>query len=222
MQKRGESQERGYIVVEAAIILPLAILSALLLVYLSLFLFQRANLQSCLETALIYYKNTVTDTYVVKNRELDYIQREADYIGIGNSYSAREPLSPYRGLFGDSNRLNSQEDFETYFRSVAGKMVFENDLILSVNYKNFVVLKQFEVTAVQKVSAPIDFSMLGIGNEYQISATARVSVADHDSMIRDIDYAIDLLEDTKLGEAARNLASRVSSAYTKMKEILGA
>ena len=66
MQKRGESQERGYIVVEAAIILPLAILSALLLVYLSLFLFQRANLQSCLETALIYYKNTVTDTYVVK------------------------------------------------------------------------------------------------------------------------------------------------------------
>lgn len=61
-------KEKGHIAVEAIIILPIAVLSTLLLLYLSLFLFQRASLQAALETTLVYYKNTVTDTYVTKMR----------------------------------------------------------------------------------------------------------------------------------------------------------
>lgn len=218
MRKRYGGQ--GYIEVEAIFILPLAILSILLLLYLSLFLFQRANLQSCLETSLIYYKNTVTDTYVKKKDRLQYTEGEGAYMGAGNMYSASEPLIPYRGILGDGNHLNSQADFETYFRSVAGGMLFDDNLELTISYSNYAVLKQFEVTAVQKVSAPLDFSLLGVDNEYMISATARVAVADHDSMIRNVDYAIDLLEESKLGEIAKNLASSFSKAYSKMKEIL--
>lgn len=45
-------------------------------------------------------------------------------------------------------------------------------------------------------------------------------MADHDSVIRDVDYAVSLLKDTKLGEAARELASKISEAYGKMKELL--
>lgn len=222
MQKRDKNGETGYVEVEATIILPVAILSVLLLLYLSLFLFQRANLQACLETSLIYYKNTVTDTYVAKDSTLQYTKGKEDYIGAGNSYSASKPLSPYRGMFGDGNGLNSQASFEQYFRSVAGDMLFDDNLTLTIDYTNYVILKQFEVTAVQKVSAPIDFRMLGVGSEYMISATARVAVVDHDSIIRDADYAIDLLEETKLGEVAKSFASKVSSAYKKMKEVLGA
>lgn len=221
MQTRKKSREQGYIEVEATIILPLAILSVLLLLYLSLFLFQRANLQACLETSLVYYKNTVTDTYVSKKEEMQYTKGSDDYMGAGNVYSDPEPLSPYRGMFGDGNHLNSQEDFERYFRSVSGNMLFGKDLSLTINYSNYVFLKQFEVTATQKVSAPIDFSALGVGNTYTISATARVAVVDHDSMIRDVDYAVDLLEDTKLGEMAKNMASKVSEAYGKIKKTLG-
>lgn len=221
MQKNKKSRNQGYVEVEATIILPLAILSVLLLLYLSLFLYQRANLQACLETSLVYYKNTVTDTYVSKNEEVKYIKDSDSYMGAGNSYSVTGPLIPYRGMFGDGNHLNSQAAFEKYFRSVAGDMLFDDDLTLTINYSNYVFLKQFEVTATQKVSAPIDFGALGIGNEYMISATARVAVVDHDSTIRDVDYAIDLLEDTKLGEMSRNLASKVSEAYGKLKGILG-
>lgn len=217
-----KQQEQGYLVVEAIVLFPLAILSSLLLLYLSLFLFQRANLQAALETSLVYYKNTVTDTYVSKNEEVQYEKGEQSYVGKGNSYSASEPLSPYRGMFGDGNKLNSQAAFEKYFRSVAGGMLFDDDLSLTIDYSNYVFLKQFEVTATQKVSAPIDFRLLGVGNEYSISATARVAVVDHDSTVRDIDYAIDLLEETKLGDLAKSLASKVSSAYSKMKQILGA
>lgn len=37
-------KERGHVAVEAVIILPIAVLSTLLLLYLALFLFQRASL----------------------------------------------------------------------------------------------------------------------------------------------------------------------------------
>ncbi len=65
---RKKKKNGGHVAVEAVIILPIAVLSTLLLLYLALFLFQRASLQAALETTLVYYKNTVTDTYVTKIR----------------------------------------------------------------------------------------------------------------------------------------------------------
>ena len=220
MKKNNQRKECGLVVVEATIILPIAILSVILLLYLSLFLFQRANLQACLETSLVYYKNTVTDTYVTKNSELEYTLTGNDTMASGNSYSATEPLNPYRGLFGDGHHLEDEEAFTDYFRSVAGNMLFDDDLSLTIDYSNYVILKQLKVTATQTVEAPIDFSILGVDNEYEISAAARVNVVDHDDMIRNVDYAIDIIEDTKLGEIARNFAAKFTEAYGKMKEIL--
>ncbi len=218
MRVHNDKSEKGEIEVEATIILPIAILSIILLLYLSLFLFQRANLQACLETSVIYYKNSVTDTYVKRNDTVSYDNNDKSHVGKGNTYSAESPLFPYRGIF-DSGEYNSQEEFEKYFDSVAGRMLFgEPDV--SIEYSNYVLLRQFEVTATQTVSSPVDFSILGIGNEYKVSATARVSVVDHDALIRNADFAIDLLEDTKLGEMAKNFASKVGEVYNKIKDML--
>ena len=153
---------------------------------------------------------------------MEYTEGDDYQVGAGNSYSASRPLSPYRGMFGDGNNLNSQKDFEKYFKSTAERILYRNDLSLTINYSNYVLLKQFEATATQTVSSPLDFSILGIDNKYQISATARVAVVDHDSLIRNGDYAISLVKDTKLGEMARNFAGKISAAYSKLKEILGA
>jgi len=220
MQKKCTKKEYGMVVVEATILLPIAILSVILLLYLSLFLFQRANLQACLETSLVYYKNTVTDTYVTKNSTLEYTVSENSTMASGNSYRIDGPLNPYRGLFGDGHHLGNEEAFKEYFQSVAGNMLFDDDLSLSIDYSNYVILKQLKVTATQTVKAPIDFSLLGVDNEYVISAAARVSVIDHDDMIRNVDYAIDIIEDTKLGELARNFAAKFSEAYGKMRTAL--
>lgn len=220
MKKHNLRNERGLVVVEATIILPIAILSVILLLYLSLFLFQKANLQACLETSLVYYKNTLTDTYVTKNSELEYTITENGTMASGNSYSATEPLNPYRGLLGDGHHMGDKEAFEAYFHSVSGKMLFDDDLKLTIDYSNYVILKQLKVTATQTVKAPIDFSILGVDNQYEISAAARVNVIDHDDMIRNVDYAIDIIEDTKLGELAKNFAAKFSNAYAKMKEVL--
>lgn len=221
MHLHRKNKEQGSVEIEAMIILPIAILSVAMLLYLSLFLFQRANLQACLETAVVYYKDVVTDTYVQKNDTVSYGTGEDRYIGKGNTFLAQEPLSPYRGMFGDGGNLNSKEAFEQYFHSIAGNMLFNEGLSLNIEYSNYVFLKQFEVTATQEVSFPLDLGLLGAGRDYKISATARVAVVDHDSTIRNVDYAIDLLEDTKLGELAKNFGSKIADAYKKMKELLG-
>lgn len=221
MQKHNGLRERGAVEVEAVIMLPITILSVVMLLYLSLFLLQRANLQAGLETALVYYKNTVTDTYVTPKDKVDYTAEDSSRVGAGNQYTVTGPLSPYRNMFGDGNDLGNQENFEKYFRSIAGGAMLGAAPELTIEYYNYVFLKQLEVTATQDVTFPIDFSMLGIHRKYQISAVARVAVVDHDSTIRNVDYAIDLLEDTKLGEMAKDFAGKISDAYQKLKDFLG-
>lgn len=225
MHRQKGQRERGSVEVEVTIILPIAILSVVMLLYLSLFLFQRANLQAGLETAVIYYKNTVTDTYVTHDGSLNYVaDSDKSYLGTGNSYAAEEPLNPYRGfvkvIADNVNEGNVSGNFENYFHSVAGNMLFSDDLKIEIDYTNYVILKEFKATAVQKISWPIDLSLIGVGKEYEISASARVAVADHDGIIRDVDYAIDLLEETKLGEIAGNFRDKVKEAFEKMKEVL--
>lgn len=231
MQENKCRKECGSVEVEATIILPITILSVILLLYLSLFMFQRANLQACLETALVYYKNTATDTYVTQNEELGYSITDEKSIASGNSYLADRVLNPYRGgvvdiissATGGGGELNleNKEKFETYFRSIAGNMLFDDNLELTIDYNNYLLYRQLKVTATQTVQAPINFDILGVSNEYVISATAFVNVVDGDSMIRNVDYALDLLEDSPLSNAIGTFASKFKELYQKMKDALG-
>lgn len=221
MSRTGLKREYGGIEVEAVFIMPIAILSTFLLLYLSLFMFQRANLQAGLETALIYYKNSVTDAYITQNDTLSYVKTETSSVASGNSYEASAPLNPYRGIFA----LNYEDDQETneaftkYFHSVAGNMLFD-DVELNVIFKNYVLFKQVTVTATQTVEAPISFEVLGLKNQYEISATARVNLVDHDDMIRNVDFAIDFVEDTKLGQMIEEFGAKLVDYYGKFKEML--
>ncbi len=217
-------KEQGSVEVEATFILPLAILSVCLLLYLSLFMFQKANLQSALETCVVYYKNCVTDDYVKRNDggEVTFSTADSSKIGAGNSYSADEVINPYGGKFGDSQNLNNQEAFQKYFNSVAGHMLFSDNLEIKVYYKNGILSDKFEATAVQTVELPLDFSFIGIEkNTYQIWANAKVAVVDHDQTMRNIDFAIDLVSDTKLADFALKFKDKVSEVYGKITSTLG-
>lgn len=213
-------KESGQVVVEATIILPIAILCVILLIYVSVFVFQKAILQAALETTVVYYKNTLTDTFIEQNAEVTYTTTEDGVSGIGNSYDASEPLNPYSKFLTFDKKV-SDEEFAKYFKSVEGNVLFEDDLSLSIDYSNYVLLKEIEVSAEQIVEFPIDFSIIGVDSKVNLSATAKVAVVDHDELIRNIDYAIDILEDTKVGEMAQTIANKITEVYSKMRECLG-
>lgn len=208
MCKKKKSKELGSVEVEATFIFPIMILCILLLLYLSLFLFQRANLQATLETALLYYKNTLTDTYVTRNDEMQYTMSEGAYIGYANSYAADEPLNPYRWVKIEEDEAEDKEygaeeeatgNFETYFMSVAKNMLYDDNMTISFDYTNYLLLKEIIVTVEQVVEIPVNLEILGVDNTYVISATARMVAVDHDDTIRNIDYVIDIVEDTAVG-----------------------
>ena len=63
-----------------------------------------------------------------------------------------------------------------------------------------------EVSVTQTLEAPIDFSILGVDNKMEITAHAKMNMVDHDDTIRNVDYVIDIVEDTKLGEMMKDIA----------------
>ncbi|MCD7751927.1 MAG: hypothetical protein LUI10_09360 [Lachnospiraceae bacterium] len=221
MKQKHFKSESGSVEVEATFILPIAILCVIFLLYLSLLLFQRANLQACLETSLVYYKNSVTDTYVTRNTEVTYSVADSTTTGKGNSYVISGPLNPYASLE-SSGDVEDQEAFEKYFQSIAGNMIFGEDITVTLEYSNYLLVKEYEATASQLVTIPIDLSLIGIGNQYEITATARAVVSDHDDIIRTVDYIIDLVEDTKVGDFLENLATKVQETYQKLRDAIGA
>ncbi|MCD7739077.1 MAG: hypothetical protein LUH58_08590 [Lachnospiraceae bacterium] len=220
MRRQKPQMESGSVEVEATFILPIAIICVMFLLQLSLLLFQRANLQACLETCLVYYKNSVTDTYVTRNTEVEYATAESTTTGSGNSYVITGPLNPYASLDSPSG-IEDQDAFQKYFESIAGKMIFGGEVTVTLDYTNYLLIKEYEATATQSVTLPIDFSLIGLGRNYKITATARAVVSDHDDIIRTVDYVIDLVEDTRVGEFFSGLSEKVSNAYGTMKTKLG-
>jgi len=224
--KKKNISEAGAVVVEATILLPIAILCVILLLYVSIFVYQKAILQAALETSVVYFKNTLTDHFVIQNEKLEqsYTAGEDGAKGtieaIGNRYEKPDkPLNPY-AKFSTYNKKVSQEGFASYFQSIAGKMLYDDKIKLTIDYSNYVLFKEIEVTAEQIVKFPIDFSIIGVNGSVNLSATARVAAVDHDELIRNMDYAVDILEDTKVGEVAKKIAGKIGEVYSKMRSTL--
>lgn len=223
MNRRKRKQEIGSVEVEATFIFPIMFLCIFFLLYLSLIMYQRANLQATLETALMYYKNTLTDTFVTRNGEMEYQYAENSCIGTGSDYVVSGPKNPYRWV---DKKDKSAENFETYFKSVAKNLIFDEDMTLYFDYTNYVVLKEIKVTVDQVIKLPIDFSMIGLDNKYVISATVRMTAVDHEDTIRNIDYIIDVVEDIKIGDQTigeffSDISGKVEEYYGKFKDVLG-
>lgn len=84
-------KERGHVAVEAVIILPIAVLSTLLLLYLALFLFSVQVFKQHWRLHSSIIKTQSQTTYVTKNSEMEYTEGDRLQVGAGNSYSASQP-----------------------------------------------------------------------------------------------------------------------------------
>lgn len=222
--KKIEKNESGHTIVEATIVYPVTILVFFVLLYASLFLCQRANLQANLEDALIYYKHVNSDTYVTAGSELSFEANGEEIFAVGNQYESPKKLDPYRHIFHTLTGGNlSSSNFASFFRSAYGHMFFDDGSNVQVTLKenDYLIYRKLTATAKQTVESPINISFVGATNTVDITAQATVVVVDGDNMIRDIDFAGDILEDTRLGKAASGVAEKAVGFYNKFKEKFG-
>ncbi|MBQ8604763.1 MAG: pilus assembly protein [Oscillospiraceae bacterium] len=211
--------EYGAVEVEATLILPMIIMIVILALYISLFICQRAILQANLETAAMYYRNSLTDSFVYVTDTMSIYDEGDTENRKGSKYTASRPLNPYRGMFGNAKQVANFEDF---FWSEANNLVDRDNMEITCIYKNYVIYEQIDVSATQKFEIPIDLSYIGIGDSMEITASARVIAADHDGFINNVDYVIDILEKTGVTQKIENIASKVGEVYEKFKTLVGA
>ena len=215
--RRFKKDEQGTAMLEATLMLPFCMVMIVGVLYAALYLCQRANIQSNLETALLYYKAPESDTYVEAKAQMDYSGNGLD--AVGSNFGEIRYLNPYRFLEMDFNEGN----YITFFRSICGHMFFDNgdNVDITAQRHNYVLYKTIEATATQTVKPPINLTWVGGPEEMTITVTGRVVINDGDDFIRNVDFAIDMLADTSLGQAVQNVADKAVELYDKFKDAFG-
>lgn len=216
--------QQGHTIVEATIIYPITIMLFFVLLYAGLFICQRAILQSSLEDALIYYKNTDTDTYVSTEKKISFTTDGETITATGNTYESTKKLDPYRNIFhavgsAFGNGIN-QSDFKNFFVSSYNHISFYkgDNINVTIKENNYVIYKRITATATQKMNTAVNIAWVGGENSLSLTAEATVVAVDGDSMIRDVDFAKDIVSQTKLGKKASELVDKAVDAYNKLKE----
>ena len=220
-----KEDEKGTAIVEATILLPFCIVIIIALFYAAIFLCQKANLQANLQNTLIYYKNTYSDTYIDTQDTIHYTKSGETYSGAGSSFGTIRYLFPYRAFIELFQKFDSSK-FESFFRKMSGFMFFDDGENITISpldgnsyLKNYLIYKTISAKATQVLKPAINLEMIGIDNEIIIEVSGTVVISDGDEMIREVDLAVDLLEDTKIGEAAGKAVAKVAELYNKFKSV---
>lgn len=212
-------EEEGLAVIEATFLLPFCMIMVIALYYAAIFMCQKANMQANLQNALLYYKNVESDTYVQASGKMAYVRGNETVSATGGSYGRVEYLFPYR-FFGMKFRESS---FTSCFRSLCGYMFFDtgDNILVTTHATNYVVYKEISATARQTVKPAVSLKMVGAPDSMVISCTSSVAVSDPDDFIRNADFVIDIVEDTRIGQAASSLVDKAVGFYDKFKEKFG-
>lgn len=225
--------EKGNTMVEAAMILPVCFIMIILLYLVAVYLCQRANLQANLQTALIYFKNPLSDNYLdVKNKGEDIMSGLGSGTVLGNGSTYQKDgdryLTPYRHFLFMENangdfavEKKSKSDFENFFRSICGYMFFdngENVQIVEFSEDNYIIYKRVKATVKQEFKQPLNLGLIrfagasSAARTWDIVVQGEVVVHNPDNLIRDVDFAIDLVETT-------TFANKIAEYLGKAKEI---
>lgn len=208
--------EQGTAMVEATLMLPFCMIMIVGVLYAALYLCQKANIQSNLETALLYYKAAESDTYVESKSQMEYSGNGLE--AAGSNFGEIRYLNPYRFFFMDFK----ESDYKSFFKSICGHMFFDTgeSVAITAQKHNYVFYKSIEATATQTVKPPINLSMVGGPQAMTIEVTGEIVINDGDDFIRNVDFAIDMLADTKLGKFVQGIGQKTQEIYGKFKDVL--
>ncbi|MCM1467080.1 MAG: hypothetical protein NC086_02950 [Alistipes sp.] len=213
--------ENGHVIVEATILMPFCIITVIAMYYASIFLCQKAILQTNLENALVYYKNVESDTFVEAKANMEFAMTDDTVSAVGSSFSNDlNYLFPYRFFM----MQTKNDEVEQFIRSMCKNMFFDDkngsSVQIEVKTGNYIVYKTISATVTQTVAPAISLSNVGLPNELLIEVSGMAVVSDGDEMIRNVDFVIDITQDTKLGKKAAEIVEKGVEFYNKFKSAI--
>jgi hypothetical protein len=177
---------------------------------------QKANLQANVQNALIYYKNVDSDNYVQAKANMSYSSNSGTIGAVGSSYGTPQYKFPYRFL---AMPFDS-DGFKSFFKSMSKNMFFDDgtNISIEVEKKNYVIYKTITATAHQTVKPAINIAMVGGSNSLDIYVTGSVVVTDSEDFIRNIDFVVDMVNQTSFGQKVSEIVDKGVAYYNKFKE----
>jgi hypothetical protein len=193
--------EKGSLTVEAAIVVPIAIITVIVLVYMAVLWVHHSNLTSLSHRAAEFCAAAWNSI----GKDIDTGRVEKSSLGKDNLY--RRLWDPEK-----QNRINKAKE---YIMQNAGnyRIIKPVDVKADVRVKDYIIYKTIEVSIenAYKIPASGFFKIFGINEHYVIHARSESIIKDTEEFIRNTDFIIDIerelearnLELKKLGDRAR-------------------
>lgn len=194
--------ERGvYMIVEAAIVYPIMLVMIMVIIFFCAFMVIKANMQSALETALVYYRTELSDRYVSFLED----ERISGNDVSDTKYTKLESTSGWTNIYEEffsemSSGINENRFKQIFlnnykflnFASVLDENessgIYDGGLTVHIeSTANFVIYRELTASAEQKVKMPFVNGMFGIDNTLTIRADASIVVSDSVSLMRATD-----------------------------------
>lgn len=179
--KRSKNQD-GYMIIEASIVFPVIILAVCAMLLASVYIYEKAALQASVETALTYYKNSMTDSCI--GTDVSKYTVDDSSTRTGSSLTEFKNLTIF-DLFGKSADKNEIID---QINKIYGFRTFRSgDTSIDVKQGGILFDKYIEVRVQDKIHFPINLSFIGVDNsDITYDIRVRENVSDPDQFILDI------------------------------------
>lgn len=219
-------------IVEYSIVLPLCLVVVMFLFLLAYFLNERAVLDAAAHRSVLVAEKLYFDPKFKQLADLDYAAMEKDYVGYKKQFESLENqeirTEPYRFFLGNSE---FKEYAEKCVEQKAISCVRNNQLFpLGDRVQNLKVekseisyglVKKVVVTITEEYHMPRLVTLIGLEQEYKMQVSATTSLSAEPELIRNIDLAMEVAEDTgvdKYLEKAKKVFSKIGNFVKSLGE----
>lgn len=207
--------QKGALIVESAIVFPVMFFVLFFIIFIGNLFYEQARIDDIVMRYAVVGGQCVADPFLYDMKNGNTVPSDVDKL----------ELEPYRYILGSlaEGSISAVEDKISelvkkevnnssliFFKnSNANYVGTENDKIAQFN--NYIIYSTFVVQVNYEVRFPIRFLDDDSLTICRMSARAEVPISDTDEFIRNIDMAVDLLEETGLGQTISGIFEKVGS-----------
>lgn len=204
--------QKGGVVVEAAIVVPIVILSLTAVIYIALVLYQRAYLQfladKMVKQAVLMWNNSARD---LETGRLDL--------------QGMDGISLYRRIF-DREKGDKIRKILEYAdkNSGRGNILKGRGIKIQVELLDYIVYKKLVVTVEDSYHIPVGklLNIFGMGERLSIRVSSEAVLDEPAEFIRNTDFILDLKRELEhKNPGIRDMAEKTRSVMDKIKGWLG-
>ena len=209
-----KKDEKGQLMLEAAIIYPMLIIILVFLLYIILLCAQRAQIVSAAEQTMVYVKYICSGNYDIQNYSMGKdmtLPSSEQYNVYANLFET--PNSRLEKLKNGKSGLSVNDIFDHY----NGTPLLGNieNIDVSIEGKNYVVYTQMDLTVTYTMKQFLNFSFIGGESMNKPTFTVKVSgvISDPTETIRNLQYVDYLLVETKMDQKISSIIDKIKSWF---------